>query len=32
MKILAINPGILSLKFGIFEDDKLVKNSTINHP
>ena len=32
MKILAINPGMLSLKIGIFEDDKLVKNSTINHP
>ena len=32
MRILAINPGMLSLKIGIFEDEKLVTHSTINHP
>lgn len=32
MKILAINPGMISTKFGVFEDDKMVLSKTINHP
>ncbi|TET35554.1 MAG: butyrate kinase [Planctomycetota bacterium] len=31
-RILAINPGSTSTKLGLFEDDKLILNETINHP
>ena len=32
MKILAINPGMISTKVGIFEDEKLLMHATLNHP
>ena len=32
MKILAINPGMISTKVGVFHDEELVMHSTINHP
>lgn len=31
MKILAINPGSTSTKIGVFEDDKLINETTIRH-
>ncbi|RRC97691.1 butyrate kinase [Prevotella sp. OH937_COT-195] len=32
MKILAVNPGMISTKFGVFEDEKMVMKECINHP
>ncbi|MBR1400132.1 MAG: butyrate kinase [Prevotella sp.] len=32
MKILAINPGMISTKIGVFIDEELDWHSTINHP
>ena len=32
MKILAINPGMISTKIGVFDDEKLVMHATLNHP
>ena len=32
MRILAINPGMISTKVGVFEDDQLLMHATINHP
>ncbi|MBR5350192.1 MAG: butyrate kinase [Prevotella sp.] len=32
MKILAINPGMISTKIGIFQDKDLLMHATINHP
>ena len=32
MKILAINPGMISTKIGVFEDEELVTHATLNHP
>ena len=32
MRILAINPGSTSTKFGVFDDEQLVMHTTINHP
>ena len=32
MKILAINPGMISTKVGIFSDEKLLMHATLNHP
>ena len=32
MKILAINPGMISTKVGVFEDEKLLMHATLNHP
>ena len=32
MKILAINPGMISTKIGVFHDKELIMHSTINHP
>ena len=32
MKILAINPGMISTKVGIFQDEELLMHATLNHP
>ena len=32
MKILAINPGMISTKVGVFHDEELVMHATLNHP
>ena len=32
MKILAINPGMISTKVGVFHDERLVMHATLNHP
>ncbi len=32
MKILAINPGMISTKVGVFNDEELVMHATLNHP
>lgn len=32
MKILAINPGMISTKVGVFEDENVVMHACINHP
>ena len=32
MKILAINPGMISTKVGVFHDKELVMHACINHP
>ena len=32
MKILAINPGMISTKVGVFEDEELLMHATLNHP
>ncbi len=32
MKILAINPGMISTKVGIFSDEKLLMHATLSHP
>ena len=32
MKILAINPGMISTKVGIFSDEELLMHATLNHP
>lgn len=32
MKILAINPGMISTKVGVFDDEQLVMHATLNHP
>ena len=32
MRILAINPGMISTKVGVFEDDQIVMHACINHP
>ena len=32
MKILAVNPGMISTKIGVFEDEKMVMKACINHP
>ena len=32
MRILAINPGMISTKVGIFQDEELLMHATLNHP
>ena len=32
MKILAINPGMISTKIGVFIDEEIVMHACINHP
>ena len=32
MKILAINPGMISTKVGVFRDEELLMHATLNHP
>ena len=32
MKILAINPGMISTKVGVFQDEELLMHATLNHP
>ena len=32
MKILAINPGMISTKVGVFIDEEIVMHACINHP
>ncbi len=32
MKILAINPGMISTKVGVFHDEEIVMHACINHP
>ena len=32
MKILAINPGMISTKLGVFSDEELLMHATLNHP
>ena len=32
MKILAINPGMISTKVGVFENEELLMHATLNHP
>ena len=32
MKILAINPGMISTKIGVFHDEDIVMHACINHP
>ena len=32
MKILAINPGMISTKVGVFHDEELFMHATLNHP
>ena len=32
MKILAINPGMISTKVGVFNDEQLLMHATLNHP
>ncbi len=32
MRILAINPGMISTKVGVFENDQIVMHACINHP
>ena len=32
MKILAINPGMISTKVGVFKDEDLEWHATLNHP